>query len=158
MKYIDADKLKAKLRWQKRELELSIQSQGDYGQSCHIVALDKVLSLIDSLLEEQPSEICSKCIYHGKDDDYCYNPYGGIESRINENGVYDCTGFYEIEQKQPEVDLEEFTEKMDAWKARYNYPDNISIKATMAFTARMFYIYPNTAREWYESLPKATQD
>lgn len=60
--------------------------------------------------------------------------------------------------KQPEMDLEKFTEKMDAWKARYNHSDNIPIKATMAFTARMFYMYPEVAREWYESLPKATMD
>lgn len=62
-----------------------------------------------------------------------------------------------LQQEQPEVDLEKFTEKMDAWKARYNHPDNIPIKATMAFTARMFYMYPKVAREWYDSLPKVTQ-
>jgi hypothetical protein len=63
-----------------------------------------------------------------------------------------------LQQEQPEVDLEKFTEKMDAWKARYNYPDNIPIKGTMAFTARMFYMYPEVAREWYDSLPKVTLD
>lgn len=63
-----------------------------------------------------------------------------------------------LRQEQQEVDLEKFTEKMDAWKARYNHPDNISIKATMAFTARMFYMYPKVAREWYDSLPKVTLD
>ena len=56
------------------------------------------------------------------------------------------------------IDLDEFTEKMYAWKARYNHLDNIPIKATMAFTARMFYMYPDIAREWYDGLPKATQD
>lgn len=63
-----------------------------------------------------------------------------------------------VGEEQQEVELEKFTEKMDAWKARYNYPDNFSIKATMAFTARMFYMYPNVAREWYDSLPKVTLD
>ena len=63
-----------------------------------------------------------------------------------------------LQQEQQEVNLEKFTEKMDAWKARYNYPDNISIKGTMAFTARMFYMYPKVAREWYDSLPKVTLD
>ena len=52
-KYIDVEKLKAELRRQKHELELSIQSQGDYGQSCQIVAYENILSLIDSLQEEQ---------------------------------------------------------------------------------------------------------
>ena len=56
------------------------------------------------------------------------------------------------------ISLEEFTEKMEDWKARYNYPDNIPVKATMAFTARMFYMYPDVARQWYDSLPKVTQD
>ena len=63
-----------------------------------------------------------------------------------------------LQKEQSEIDLEKFTEKMDAWKARYNYPDNISIKATMAFTARMFYQYPNIARQWYDSLSKTTMD
>lgn len=53
-KYIDADKLIAELRRQKHELELSIQSQGDYGQSCQIVAYENVLALITSLQQEQP--------------------------------------------------------------------------------------------------------
>lgn len=61
-------------------------------------------------------------------------------------------------QQEQEVDLEKFTEKMDTWKARFNRPDDIPVKATMAFTARMFYLYPKVAREWYDSLPKATQD
>lgn len=63
-----------------------------------------------------------------------------------------------LRQEQEEVELEKFTEKMDAWKARYNYPDNIMVKGAMAFTARMFYMYPKVAREWYDSLPKVTQD
>lgn len=54
MKYIDADKLIAELRRQKYELELSIQSQGDYGQSSHIVAYENIISHITSLQQEQP--------------------------------------------------------------------------------------------------------
>ena len=57
--------------------------------------------------EEEPvkEEICSKCIHHKKNDD-CYYPYGGMQRRINENGVYECKGFCEKEQAQTEVDLE----------------------------------------------------
>lgn len=110
-KYIDADKLIAELRRQKHELELSIQSQGDYGQSCHIVAYENILSLITSL-----------------------------------------------QQERPEVDLEKFTDKIDTFKARYKHPESISIKGAMAFMARMFYQYPNVARQWYDNLPKATMD
>jgi len=63
-----------------------------------------------------------------------------------------------LQQETSEINLEKFTKRMEDWKARYNHPDNIPIKATMAFTARMFYMYPDIARQWYESLPKVTQD
>ena len=63
-----------------------------------------------------------------------------------------------LQQETSEISLEKFTEKIEDWKARYNHPDNIPIKATMAFTARMFYMYPDVARQWYDNLPKATQD
>ena len=60
-----------------------------------------------TLVEEEPvkEEICSKCVYYGKDDGYCNTPHGGMKRRINENGVYECTEFCEKEQKQPEVDF-----------------------------------------------------
>ena len=64
----------------------------------------------------------------------------------------------ELQQDQPEVDLEKFTEKIKTFQGRYKHPESISIKGAMAFMARMFYQYPNIARQWYESLPKATMD
>jgi len=63
-----------------------------------------------------------------------------------------------LQQEQPEVDLEKFTEKIKTFQGRYKHPENISVKGAMAFMARMFYQYPNTARQWYDSLPKATMD
>lgn len=63
-----------------------------------------------------------------------------------------------LRYNQIEMNLEKFAQMMNNWKVRYKYPDNIPIRVTMAFTARMFYQYPNVARQWYESLPKATQD
>lgn len=63
-----------------------------------------------------------------------------------------------FQQKISEISLEEFIEKIEDWKARFSYPDSIPVKATIAFTARMFYMYPDVARQWYDSLPKATQD
>ena len=60
--------------------------------------------------------------------------------------------------EQPEVDLEEFTQKMNDWKARYNYPDNIPVKAAIAFTMRMCIMYPEFAKNYYDSLPKTTLD
>lgn len=63
-----------------------------------------------------------------------------------------------LQQETSEISLERFTEKMKDWKARFNCSDDIPIKATMAFTARMFYMYPDIARRWYDGLPKVTQD
>ena len=111
MKYIDADKLKELIDEKWKELADKNVKVGGNKWDAEISAYLSVLTLIDSL-----------------------------------------------QQEQQEVDLEKFTEKMDAWKARYNYPDNIPIKATMAFTARMFCMYPEVAREWYDSLRKVTLD
>ena len=61
-------------------------------------------------------------------------------------------------QESPEVDLEKFTEKIKTFQGRYKHPEIVSIKGAMAFMARMFYQYPNVARQWYEQLPKATMD
>ena len=94
MKLIDAEKLKAEI--ERRRLQNRYIDTDGYEQ--------ELFEIIDSLQQEQPSEICSKCIHHGKDDGYCYNPHGGMRSLINENGVYECTGF--CEQEQPEVDLD----------------------------------------------------
>lgn len=63
-----------------------------------------------------------------------------------------------IQQKQPEIELEKFTEKIKTFQGRYKHPEIVSIKGAMAFMARMFYQYPNVARLWYEQLPKATMD
>ena len=54
-KCIDAKKLKSEIERQKRRLKTSIQSGGDYGQSCTIVAYDNILSIIDTLQQEQSS-------------------------------------------------------------------------------------------------------
>ena len=63
-----------------------------------------------------------------------------------------------LQQEQPEVDLEKFTEKIKTFQGRYKHPEIVSIKGAMAFMARMFYQYPNVARQWYEQFPKATMD
>lgn len=56
------------------------------------------------------------------------------------------------------VDLKKFTEKIKTFQEKYKHPEIVSIKGAMAFMARMFYQYPNVARQWYEQLPKATMD
>lgn len=60
--------------------------------------------LLNGLQEpEVPKEICPRCIHYGE---YCYQPGGGMQYKINENGVYDCTHFNEKEQSAND-DLEE---------------------------------------------------
>ena len=57
------------------------------------------------------------------------------------------------------VTQEKFNSMMEEYKSRYpDYPENVIVKGAMAFTARMFYMYPDLARQWYDSLPKATMD
>lgn len=114
-KYIDTDKLTSEIKGKIAELESEpapVDRETILLQMCRINAFREVLAVItrlekNSLQQEHPEEICSKCIHHGKDD-CCYNPHGGMRSLINENGVYECTGFYE--QEQPEVDLEKVIE------------------------------------------------
>lgn len=91
----------------------------------------------------------------------CYDNYG--ISGPYEGGELDAYKeilalIDELQQEQPEVYLDKFTEKIDNYKARYKYPESVSVKGAMAFMARMFYQYPNAARQWYEKLPKATMD
>ena len=39
-----------------------------------------------------------------------------MQSLINENGVYECTGFCEKEQEQPEMDLEKASRNVyESW-------------------------------------------
>ena len=61
-----------------------------------------------------------------------------------------------LQQDQSDVGLAKFTERIDYFTERYkNNLERMSIKGAMTFMARMFYQYPNVAREWYENLPKA---
>lgn len=75
-KYIDADKLIAVIKRQKHMLKTSIQSGGDYGQSCTIVIYDNILSIIDSLQQEQPKIDLEKEI----DEHVIYMPFGEFSS------------------------------------------------------------------------------
>ena len=57
-----------------------------------------------------------------------------------------------LQKEQSVVDSTKFTEKIDSFTERYkNNPERVSIKGAMAFMARMFYRYPDAAREWYAS-------
>lgn len=105
----------------------------------------------DAVVAEIEKEI--KSIYAGRE-------YVGIP--IDEENI--VRGLVKAEEiingtiETKEVDLDKFIEKINTFQGRYKYPEITSIKGAMAFMARMFYSYPNVAREWYESLPKATMD
>lgn len=165
-KYIDAERLKAEIERQKHELELSIQSQGDYGQSCHIVAYENILSLIDSFQQEQPAKRsykdCNGCEYNRRLKDQIgwqfQGCFGGDYKGKPIAEIELCPLKLAVQQEQSEVGLEKFTEKIKTFQERYEHSVVIPIKGAMAFMARMFYQYPNIAREWYESLTKATMD
>ena len=53
---------------------------------------------------------------------------------------------------------EEFIQKFEDYKDRYNYPEKIAIKGAISFAVRMCTTYPELAKEYYNSLPKATMD
>lgn len=160
-KYIDADRLREMIAKQMESLPREVGrgagtiTPKGYGM---MQAFQIMRSIIDSLQQEQPEAKLEKELqlflrnydYEFDDDAPAYD----IAKHFYELGLKARKG----EQEQQEVNLEEFTEKMDAWKARFNRSDDIPIKATMAFTARMFYQYPDVARQWYEQLPKATMD
>ena len=167
MKYIDADNLITEIKRYKNKADERLKIKGrTFGEEQKDLALQNLcgnlLHFIDSLRQEQSIE----------KDSLTWQDINELERIINNvhyefrNGIgEESFGKLVLERfnegkdaPRPEIDLEKFTEAMDAWRARYNLPDNITIKATMAFTARMFYMYPDVAREWYDNLPKATMD
>ena len=140
-KYINADRLKAKLDEYYRKYQSKyMETRFPYVEGL-IDAIDLAEQIINTLQQEQGLIVINKKDWEAQEQFRKNKDFGKP-----------------LQQEQPEVDLEKFTEKMEDWKARYNHPDNIPIKATMAFTARMFYMYPDVARQWYDNLPKATQD
>lgn len=154
MKYIDADKL----------IEILEEiKQAEYencgGVNAKTGALQEVQELIESLQQEQPMIQNGKFVFpkylyartkDNKTIDMSYAPQDMTAIEYIRNDF--------VEQEQSGVDLEKFTEKIKTFQGRYKHPEIVSIKGAMAFMARMFYQYPNVARQWYEQLPKATMD
>lgn len=153
MKYVDADRLRAELT---DRLDLFKELSSDTISPIRIDECSKIIDIIDSLQQDETQVdkmLCSQVWW--EEQGWIMIPpdatIEGIDSLLKQVRK-------KLQQEHSDIDLEKFTQKMNDWKARYNYPDSISVKATMAFTARMFYMYPDIAREWYEQLPKATQD
>lgn len=89
----------------KQEIEQRI-SDNTFGAKLELIDL---LSFIESLEKEEPPRICPKCIHYK--EDMCQEPYGGMTSKINRNGIYDCTAFIENT-------LFEVPPKIKGWVAR----------------------------------------
>ena len=75
--FINADTLKREIKKQIRELEKSIASQGDYGQSCAIANYKDILDLIESLQGKEPvanvekvAEECWRTDFNMETDQY----------------------------------------------------------------------------------------
>lgn len=166
MKYIDAEKLKRFVG------ELKERAKRNRCDSWGIVpdALEEVEGFIDSLQQEQPKPSgYDKALLEVKSlVDKLYDE-ASIGLNEYDSGLYNgiaetcmkLRGFIKARldsDEQPEMDLGKFTEKIKTFQGRYKHPEIVSIKGAMAFMARMFYQYPNVARRWYDSLPKAKMD
>ena len=159
-KYIDAEKLKAEIE-RRRLSNRYIDTEGYENE---------LLEIIDSLQQEQPKPSgYDKALLEVKSlVDKLYNE-ASIGLSEYDSGMYNgiaetcmkLRGFIKARlesDEQPEVELEKFTEKIKTFQGRYKHPEIVSIKGAMAFMARMFYQYPNVARQWYDNLPKTTMD
>lgn len=181
MKYIDAEKLIAEIeRWRDKAKEKYNKNPYCMGR-CD--ALAEFRNHIVSLQPEFVNEIWHKVseeanltrpVVLSDGDKYmsppCTFPFkdmSGFVKAMNKRYkadyrvwayMDDLLNMSSLQQEQPEVDLEKFTEKIKTFQERYKYPEIVSIKGAMAFMARMFYQYPNVARQWYDSFPKATMD
>ena len=97
--------IRAEIERLKEETAIGICEYDKGEENGRMEVLTSLLSFIDSLPDENPEpEICSRCVYHHKDDGYCYEPHGGKSSWINENGVYKCTGFDPLQDEKPKID------------------------------------------------------
>lgn len=159
MRYIDAEKLIAEIkRLDKKNKEL-LKSGGSIGREFLFgigAGYADIIKIIDSLQQEprfpQYDNIVEKVFGAGNLEGWERDEAEMLVALAKEELLKS------LQQEQLEVDLEKFTEKIKTFQGRYKYPEIVSIKGAMAFMARMFYQYPNVARQWYDSLPKATMD
>ena len=63
-----------------------------------------------------------------------------------------------LNQGRSEISLEKFTDMINTFKARYEYPVSVPVNGAIGFIGRMFDQYPNVAKRWYDGLPKVVMD
>ena len=168
--YIPADKLITEIESRLKNIRdyingtrMKYKGPGYYKARGKESAYDALLSITSSIQQEQPIQA----------NTLTWRDINDLERIINNvhyefrNGIGEKSFGEEVlerfreerdEQEQPKVDLKKFTEEIKTFQGRYKHPESVSIKGAMAFMARMFYQYPNVARQWYEQLPKATMD
>lgn len=114
--------------------------------------LHRIMSEESKDKNPKPEPTCKSCGFYENNCPYIRGKFIPYPKKV-------CKDYtYSVMTEQPEVDLEKFTDKIKTFQGRYKHPEIVSIKGAMAFMARMFYQYPNVARQWYEQLPKATMD
>lgn len=67
-------------------------------------ALDLFEQFLDTLEAEEKKlkpEICPRCAYYKYE--MCYYPNGGLQTLHNENGIYECTGFDQLEAEEKDT-------------------------------------------------------
>lgn len=157
-KYIDADKLRSVLQNTINSMKEKDAKGERYDAFLNgkLSICEELLGCIDSLQQEprfpQYDNIVEKVFGAGNLEGWERDEAEILVALAKEELLKS------LQQEQPEVDLEKFTEKIKTFQGRYKHPEIVSIKGAMAFMARMFYQYPNVARQWYEQLPKATMD
>ena len=149
MKYIDAEKLKAEIK--RRRLSNRYIDTNDYE--------DELFEIITSLQQEQPEvDLAEEITKFFSENPIPHEHITDWPLLKNTALHFFNHGLNARKDKLPEIELDKFTEKIKTFQGRYKHPEIVSIKGAMAFMARLFYQYPNVARQWYDNLPKATMD
>jgi hypothetical protein len=164
-KYIDADHLKVEIERHIKEVKYAAErftpNIGFF--DAKLSGIYDVMAIIDSLHQEQPIQMNTLTWRDINDleriiNNVHYKFRCGIGEKSFGEEVLERFKDERDEQEQTEMNLEKFIEKIKTFQGRYKHPEIVSIKGAMAFMARMFYQYPDVARQWYEQLPKTTTD
>ena len=165
-KYIDADKLLAEIeqkisiceKQRSDAIEIECYNLADHA-STRIGELHVIQETIASLQQEQPDvDLVEEITKFFSENPIPHEHITDWPLLKNTALHFFNHGLNTKKDKLPEIELDKFSEKIKTFQGRYKHPEIVSIKGAMAFMARLFYQYPNVARQWYDNLPKATMD
>ena len=164
--YIDADKLLAEIerkisiceKQRSDAIEVECYNLADHA-SARIGELHVIQETIASRQQEQPDvDLAEEITKFFSENPIPHEHITDWPLLKNTALHFFNHGLNARKDKLPEIELDKFTEKIKTFQGRYKHPEIVSIKGAMAFMARMFYQYSNVARQWYDSLPKATMN